>query len=106
MMVLEQTTVTVGENSYLVTALDATNGLAVMHKMMEFSKNEQAPTAEFMRNLILKSVTVNNKQANEEWFNKYFSRKYHEVYELFTKIQEFNFGTEEQDPNEQSDTSE
>lgn len=108
MQVLEQTTKVLGENSYLITALDTTYGLNVLSQLTTFQINGQSPTADFIKQVVLKSVTVNNMQATEAWFNKYFSRKYTELYELFAEIQKFNFGSDEEEdsPNEQGDTSE
>lgn len=104
MQTLEQTTITVGDNSYLITALPATLGLDVLAQLTSFSGQ---PPAQFMKEVILKSVKVNNKMPNEDWFNKTFSRNYKQLYELFGKITEFNFGDlSGEEGNVESDTSE
>lgn len=108
MQILEQTTVTVGENSYLITALDATYGLNALNQLMALeSSGVRNPPVAFVKELVLRSVKVNNMQPDEKWFNKYFSRNYKELYELFSEITKFNFDFGEEDsPNGESDTSE
>lgn len=108
MQILEQTTVTVGENNYLITALDATYGLSALNQLMTWEiEGVRNPPVGFIKDLVLKSVKVNNMQPDEKWFNKYFSRNYKELYALFAEITKFNFdfGGEE-DPNGESDTLE
>lgn len=94
---------TVGKNRYIIKALPAEYGLDVMGKLQTFGSN---PPAGFMKDLVLRSVTVNNIQPTEEWFNKNFSRNYKELGELFQEICLFNFGEDEDSPNGESVTSE
>lgn len=104
MFVPEEITKEIGKNRYLIRALPAEYGLNVMNTLQTF---EGSPSASFMKELVMRSVTVNNMQPNDEWFNKNFSRNYKELYELFKAIVEFNFGDMEDDsPNVGSVTSE
>lgn len=97
MFVPEELEKKIGETRYLIRALPASYGLHVMAKLGEFGN---VPPSEFLKELILKSVTVNNIQPTEEWFNKHFSRNYKEMYDLFNEIVEFNFGSEDENsPN-------
>lgn len=109
MQILEQTTVTVGKNNYLITALDATYGLNALNQLMSLEvSGVKTPPVGFVKELVLRSVKVNNMQPDEKWFNKYFSRNYKELYELFSEITKFNFdfGDDEESPNDESGTSE
>jgi hypothetical protein len=107
MQVLEQKEVVVGQNNYLITALDATYGLSVLNALMTM---ESSPPANFVKEVVLRSVKVNNIQPTEQWFNKHFARNYKELYELFSQIVNFNFDfdmdSEGESPNVESDTSE
>ena len=87
MQVLEQKEIVIGANNYLVTALDATYGLSVLNALMTM---ETAPPANFVKEVVLRSVKVNNIQPTEQWFNKHF---------------EFDVNNAN-DPNVESDTSE
>ena len=102
----DQLEYTVGESRYLITALGATDGIEVMNRIGEFAKNNTSPSSAFVKQVVLKSVTYNNKAVDEKWFDTHFSRNYKELNELFEKIVAFNFGEEEDGfPNEQNDTS-
>ena len=104
MNVLDQTEIEVGGVKYLVTAFPATMGLDILGKLTSLTGT---PPAEFMKYVILKAVKVDNKVVTDDWFNKKFSRNYKELYELFAKITEYNFGDlSGETGNEQSDTSE
>ena len=106
MQVLEQKEIVIGANNYLVTALDATYGLSVLNALMTM---ENAPPANFVKEVVLRSVKVNNIQPTEQWFNKHFARNYKELYDLFGQIVNFNFEFDvnnANDPNVESDTSE
>lgn len=107
MNILEQKNVTVGKTNYILTALDASYGLSALNQLMQLGAGATPPAA-FVKDMVLRSVTVNNIQPNETWYNKHFSRNYKELYDLFAEIVKFNFpelgGDEE--GNDQSDTSE
>ena len=101
---LEQTTVEVGGESYLVQAFPATYGLDVMQKMIKVASGESELSVQFMSDVIIRSVDYKGRRMDEKTFNIHFSRKYNEINELFEKIMEFNFG--EASPNDGSDDSE
>lgn len=104
MFVPEEIKKEIGGNRYLIRALPAEYGLEVMNTLQMLDGN---PTAAFMKELVMRSVTVNNMQPSDEWFNKNFSRNYKELYEVFKAIVEFNFGDMEDDsPNEEGAISE
>jgi len=104
MQVREQTTVFIGDNTYLITALEATYGLDVLNQVQKMALTGDSPSSAFVKEVIMKSVTVNNLQMNEKLFNTHFSKKYKEMFELFEKIIAFNFG-EEDGPNQDSGIS-
>lgn len=98
----EEITKKFGDTSYLIRALPAEYGLEVLRTLSEVEN----PTPKFMKEVIFKSVTVNNMQPTDEWFNKHFSRNYKELHDLFATIVEFNFGSGEEDsPNAEGGTS-
>lgn len=104
----DQTEFEYGGNTYVINALDASYGIEAMNKLAEFANNKMNPSAPFIKGVVLKSVTHNNKAVNEKWFDKHFSRNYAELNALFTKIIEFNFGEMGAGgvPNGEGDTSE
>lgn len=103
---LEQTEKEIGGNRYLITALDALTGLDVMNNISESESKGEPLEPGFIKRVIMKSVTINNKQMTGDVFDKIFSRKYKELSELFGEIVKFNFGEGEDSPNAESDTSE
>lgn len=108
MLTKDQIEFTYNDNSYIINAMDASFGLDAMNKFQEFVTAGTNPSASFIKAVVLKSVTFNNKAVNEKWFDKHFARNYAELNALFIKIIEFNFGEvgAEGVPNEQSVTSE
>lgn len=108
MITKDQIEFEINGNHYLITAMDAVFGLQAMNQLAAFAKNDMPPSADFIKEVVIRSVTFQNKAIDEKWFNKHFSRNYAELNALFTKIIEFNFGDSGEDglPNEQSDTSE
>jgi len=101
----EQHTITIDKTNYIITAFDATYGLRVMAQVQKMLDSGETPQPEFVKEVIMKSVTVNNMQLDEKGFNGHFSKKYKAMFELFNEILKFNFGDDE-DPNGESDTSE
>lgn len=101
--VREQHTVTVGKNSYLITALTTSAGFETLAKLQEMGDGG-VPDPLFMKKLIMTSVTINNVAFTADSYELTFSRKHKEAMELFGAIVAFNFGDME-DPNEQGDTS-
>ena len=64
----------VGENRYLINALDASFGLEAMNKLADFATAGTNPSAAFIKGVVLASVTYNNKAVNEKWVDTHFSR--------------------------------
>ena len=102
MELLEQKDVTIGDCVYDITALPASYGMGVMDRLMGGGDVKFSVTD--MKQIILKSVKINNKSLDEKRFDVHFSRKYAEMTELFNEIMSFNFG--ELDPNDSGDVSE
>lgn|SRR5690554_4054061 len=107
MLTKDQTEFTYGENTYVINAMDASFGLEVMNELGKLTANNSSPSASFIKSVVLKSITFNNKAVNEKWFDKHFSRNYGELMALFNRIIEFNFGEMGADgvPNEEGGTS-
>lgn len=89
MFVGEDKEVKINNTKYTIKSLPAMKGL---HLMNELEKSGSTPHPDLVRAVVLESVTVNNIQPTDEWFNKHFSRNYKELYELFSEIVDFNFG--------------
>src|SRR5690554_3205382 len=101
MQLRETKEVVVNNTKYLITSLDATYGLDVMMRLTDIR------SASLVKEVILRSVTVNNIQPTEDWFSRHYSRNYQEAMELFQEIIKFNIGAEdEEDPNTEGGTSE
>ena len=100
----ETKNVEINGTKYLITALEADYGLEVMMRLTDI------PSASLLRDVILRSVTVNNIQPTEDWFKRHYARNYSEAMELFQKITEFNFGEDSSEggdsPNGEGGTSE
>lgn len=104
MNVREQHTVVIGNETYLITAFDATFGLNVMSQLQKMGESNELPSGAFVKGVVLNCVSWKNKMMTEELFNTHFSKKYKELMELFKEILNFNFG--EEGPNDESGTSE
>lgn len=104
LQVLEQTTVTVGDTEYLIVALPTMFGLALLDHLGGRVGN--MPSPEMQAQLIIKSVRYQNKAFTEETFNKHFSRKYKDVFELVKEILEFNLGSLEDEGGDPLDDTE
>lgn len=89
MFVPEEIEKEIGGNRYLIKAFPALYGLNVLNTLKFMDNN---PSADFLKDVVLKAVTCNNIQPTEEWFNATFSRNYEALFELFQEIIEFNFG--------------
>lgn len=94
----------VGGHTFLITALNTTDGFKTMAKMQEFGTNVPDPL--FVKWLIMTSVTVDNMPLDERKYELLFSRKIKLAMEVFGAIINFNFADlNEDDPNELADTS-
>lgn len=87
---LEQTEITVGEQTYIVTAMTATEGLKFLDENQEVLDSGKSDVA-IMRKIICKSVGMDEKK-----FDKHFSRKYKQMRTLYMEILKFNFPENEE----------
>lgn len=97
MFVPEEKTVEINGTKYLIKALPADYGFSVLNKLQTMM---DSPSPEFIKELVMKSVTANNVQPTNEWYNRHFARNYKELMDLFREIVEFNFEDLKEDPNE------
>lgn len=92
---LEQTEITVGETTYNVTAMTATDGLKFLEEnktVLESGKSDVA----LMRRVICKYATIGSIALDEKKFDNHFSRKYAQMRKLYNDILEFNFPEHEE----------
>lgn len=99
--VLEQTTITVDETDYLVTAMPSTKGLQFMEQYQEELDSGKDNLA-MRKQVICNSVSKDNKMITAERFDIVFSRKYKHLSKLYAEVIKWNFpdffeepGTEE-----------
>ena len=97
--------VTIGDKKFLITAFDAMYGIKVMGKLGTH-QGESMADADFIKGMVCRACRVGGQPMTGEWFDKYFSRKYEQLFELVAEIIAFNFGDLGEDPNAESDTSE
>lgn len=98
---LPQETLEVDGEEYVVTAMSATYGLAFMEKYqadMDSGKSD----LKVMKEVIVSSVTKDNKIIDSKRFDIIFSRKYMHLQQLYAEVIKYNFsdvfqapGTEE-----------
>lgn len=87
---LPQTTITVDDVDYLVTALPASYALQFMEKYQDAITSGKADLA-IMRELVIKSVTKDNKQITAQSFDIIFARKFMHLSELYQAVLMYNF---------------
>lgn len=87
---LEQTDITVGEHTYVVTAMTATDGLKFLEENQEVLDSGKSDVA-IMRKIICKYATVGSVALDEKKFNVHFARKYKQMRTLYMEILKFNF---------------
>ena len=88
--VLEQTTITVDDIDYLVSAMPATKGLAFIEKHQAAIDAGKADLGQ-MREIICTYVSKNNMQITTQSFDVTFSRKYAHLNKLYKEVLNFNF---------------
>jgi len=93
MFVAEEKTIEIGGNNYLIKEVPALYCLGVLTRLRNMG---DSANPEFIKEVVFKSITCNNIQPTEDWFNKHFSRNYEELFQLFEVIIDFNFGGEEE----------
>lgn len=82
--ILEQKEVEVKGEKYLITAMGATEGLA--HIKLIGKEDDK-----IIKDTILRHVSHQGIPFSEDKFNKHFSRKFTQVYDLYNEIVNFNF---------------
>ncbi len=87
---LEQTDITVGEHTYTVTAMTATEGLKFLEENQEVLDSGKSDVA-IMRRVICKYATLGSVALDEKKFNIHFARKYKQMRTLYMEILKFNF---------------
>ena len=92
---LEQTQVTIGEHTYTITAMSATDGLKFLEKNQDVLDSGKSDLA-IMREMIIKSVTIGSVMLDEKKFNIHFARKYGQMRKLYMEILKFNFPENEE----------
>lgn len=92
---LEQTDITVGEHTYTVTAMTATEGLKFLEENKDVLESGKSDVA-LMRRIICKHATLGSIAIDEKKFDKHFSRKYAQMRKLYNDILEFNFPEHEE----------
>lgn len=92
---LEQTEITVGEYTYTVTAMTATEGLKFLEENQEVMDAGKSDVA-IMRKVICKTATLGSIAIDEKKFDKHFARKYGQMRKLYMEILKFNFPEQEE----------
>lgn len=100
-MALPQTTITVGGEEYLVTALSATDALMFQEKQLQSMVDADQGKAKVdltdIKKIVCKCVSKDNMQITEKTFDIIFARRTSHLQELFSEILEYNFPKEESD---------
>lgn len=105
-LALEEKRVVIGEKEFLLVAFDAMYGIKVMGQLGTH-QGESMTNPDFIKGMVLKGARHSNgSEVTGAWFDKYFSKKYEQLFELVAEIIAFNFGEVGDDPNAEGDTSE
>lgn len=99
--VLEQTTITIDNIDYLVSAMPSSRGLKFMEQYQEELDSGKDNMA-MRKDVICMSVSKDNQIITEKRFDIVFSRKYKHLSKLYNEVIKWNFpdffetpGTEE-----------
>jgi len=99
--VLEQTTITVDDVDYLVSAMPTTRGLQFMEQYQEEMDSGKDNLA-MRKQVICNFVSKDNQMITDKRFDVVFSRKYKHLSKLYSEVIKYNFpdffeqpGTEE-----------
>ena len=99
--VLEQTTITVDDVDYLVSAMPSTRGLQFMEQYQEEMDSGKDNLA-MRKQVICNFVSKDNQMITDKRFDVVFSRKYKHLSKLYSEVIKWNFpdffgepGTEE-----------
>lgn len=93
--ILEQKEVVIGGEKYLITAMGASEGLEYIPKI-----GKETPS--MVKEAIIKYVSHQGVKFDVSRFDKHFSKKYSEIYDLYNEIINFNFEGVISSPNEES----
>jgi len=95
---LQQESIVVDKDEYLVTAMPAQAGLAFLEKYQEAIDSGKADHAQ-MRQIICKYVSKDNYAITAESFDIIFSRRYGHLQKLYKAVLEYNFADVFQAPD-------
>lgn len=87
----EQDTFKIGDRNFTVTAWPAMFGLSIQERLAN------GLSADLMKDMIVKSTSVDSIAIDDKKFDQVFSRKYKDLMELVQKIMIFNFGEMDED---------
>lgn len=96
--VLDQTTLTVDDVDYLVSAMPATKGLMFIEKHQAAIDEGKADLSQ-MKQIICNYVSKDNMQITEKSFDIQFARKYAHLNKLYKAVLSFNFEELFQEPD-------
>ena len=88
--VLEQTTLTIDDVEYLVSAMPATKSLQFMEQYQEEMDSGKDNLA-MRKQIICNYVSKDNQMINEKRFDVIFSRKYKHLSKLYGAVIAWNF---------------
>lgn len=88
--VLDQTTISVDDIDYLVSAMPATKGLQFIEKHQAAIDEGKADLSQ-MKQIICNYVSKDNMQITEKSFDIQFARKYAHLNKLYKEVLNFNF---------------
>lgn len=88
--VLDQTEITVGDFTYTVTAMTATQGLRFLEKNQEIIDAGKSDVA-VMQEIITATATLGSVAIDSKKFNTHFARRFKQMRKLYLEILKFNF---------------
>ena len=107
--VREQTTFESKDNRFVINAFDAFYGLQVLTKLQDTVFAGFSAPPELVKDVIIRSCTVNGSMITDKNFDMVFAKKYKVMMDLFSEIIKFNFSDlmeGDDSPNAEGDTSE
>jgi len=87
---MEQTTVTVDDIEYLITALPTTEGLKFFERFREQLIAEKEDLS-LQKSLVISCVDKGGIRITQETFDKLFSRKYAHLKKLYDEVLKWNY---------------
>lgn len=88
--VLEQTTITIDNIDYLVSAMPSSRGLKFMEQYQEELDSGKDNMA-MRKDVICMSVSKDNQMITDKRFDVIFSRKYKHLSKLYNEVIKWNF---------------